>query len=504
MLGEHTSRERAGTTSSGNVLQPGTFWSLIEKLLLRSSEEAHAHRQQDLAVSALCRGHALPRLPRQLRATKQEDAKVEGLKSNSRFVYRESLNRGNSKMIGKSSLAKESYCNDDEKSNRTAGASTQTPALQNATKAKSECFANNLDVVYVNDAKIPPSERLWRYAMKHSREKPDPNAETPRNNFLPTARSNEAIYYALKNRLDEALSEQNKKSITPKKKFAKSRKTCQKNLYNSAVKNDKKSVRVKQSNTKFGSLLQEGKEHRLNQIETSRVQGVNKTIPKILSSQSNEDPPSKHDQIESSRALYDCILKKRLSCGNQLETLNKEILYKKHNPRAIMNRETTRKYAELKNDYLNLCYQECNLRHQIAILHAEIYMMQNRGFHKIPASIKTINLDPNSAIKPDRNSCELDSQSKSNDSPNILLFPCLKAPKPLQVYSQKQLDVKSKENSLTGTKKNDNNLVQQTSPSSEQSNTPLPYIMDGFHAHRACSIYSLSPRVAPPPKRYYY
>ncbi|XP_052269540.1 uncharacterized protein LOC127870970 [Dreissena polymorpha] len=198
--------------------------------------------------------------------------------------------------------------------------------------------------------------------------------------------------------------------------------------------------------------------------------------------------------FEEKKSMYDSVLKKRLNCGSRLETLSKEI--GKKNPRTTLSRETTMKYAELKTEYLKFCYQEAALRHQIAILQAEIYMMQNKGFHKRPATIKTITLDSKSTNLPVRQ--EMTSEvSRDTEFDHVPLLPRLKPPKPLLLLPSPNSD-KTPEKTKP---KRESRRIGSLSSSEADVMLLLPSLTGTPALRGICSVYNLTTELEPPLKK---
>jgi len=63
----------SGGSSDGSAdpdMEPDTFWALIENLLLHTVQDEARRKRHNAALSALCRGYALPRRPREPSAKK--------------------------------------------------------------------------------------------------------------------------------------------------------------------------------------------------------------------------------------------------------------------------------------------------------------------------------------------------------------------------------------------------------------------------------------------------
>jgi len=53
-----------------------------------------------------------------------------------------------------------------------------------------------------------------------------------------------------------------------------------------------------------------------------------------------------------------------------------------------------KQYAILKEEYYRICQHEASLRNQMALLGAEIILMQTKAYHRCPADVRKINIDP--------------------------------------------------------------------------------------------------------------
>lgn len=209
-------------------------------------------------------------------------------------------------------------------------------------------------------------------------------------------------------------------------------------------------------------------------------------------------------EIEAKKTIYDSVNKKRLACGNHLCAINNEIICNRYYPRSILSRETAQKYNELKTDYLKLCFQESSIRQQIAILEAELDMMQNKAFYKRPADVKTVTLCSN-PIKPSHR-----SDAPKNKDKNAALFPGIKAPKHVAVPQNNTFRENYRE-SFDGKTKNHrwqkaehkSSQVGMGKIRSGKSETWFPNITEnvGLRSCSVCSLYSMTSPLKVPVKR---
>ncbi|KAL4234509.1 Coactosin-like protein [Mactra antiquata] len=490
--------EKSRDSSGERSLEPDTFWELVEKLLLRSSRDERIRQGHNLSLSALCRGYAVSTVPRDRKQSNAKDVKAH--------AHSKKLKTGSDSVISKKKIKLKTNKSQNEA----------------AKKAASECSLKDHDVVYLKDTDIPASERLWRFAIKNRKKKEgqetSPATKPERIHVIPSARSNEAIYEGLKHRLEEArkTAQENvdtdvAKKVSTKPKRRKKRQRSTSHLCDSQKKEELKvtpkktktisSANVKDekrliSNSRASKMSSKGTISAKSSFNGASSDSVN--LLKESSENSNAQVRSvTPEQVEAKKNLYDSVLRKRLHCGSQLETLNKEIVNKKVNPRLVLSRETTRKYAELKTEYLKLCYQESSLRHQIAILQAEIYMMQNKNFHKQPAALKTITLNSDTAKIPRSLSAvvEREVSDDSTHGDDVLLFPRLKAPRPLIVPLNKQAGEKKNEAKDEKQAKRNNAMNDGIKVMNGEMINKFPSI-EGIPTQSVCSLYSLTTSLA--------
>lgn len=479
-------------------LEPDTFWELVEKLLLRSSRDERLRHGHNLSLATMCRGYAISKVTRD---RKQTSTQIKDAQTSLSAKSHKKLKTQSTDILSE----KKPKAKVHAVQNKTAGGT------------KSECNLKDHDVVYVKDTEIPASERLWRFAIKNRKQKEggeksiNLKSGVPRN--FPSARSNKAIFEGLRQRLEEAKKAELEQKEADKKQESKlkqkRRKKRQKAVSHSCDATNKNGATVttrKHCSKSVTNTSEENSKHQKpSSRQTSSTQSVASSSSHVSSASeqtvtSSDDSQNTNaqvrsvtpEQMEAKKYLYDNVLKKRLHCGNQLETLNKEIINKKVNPRLVLSRETTRKYAELKTEYLKLCYQESSLRHQIVMLQAEIYMMQNKNFHKRPAAIKTITLNSETAKVPQHLSMaqekEKDNSRLTQSSEDVLLFPRLKAPRPLITAMPKNGSEKKNE---VKDDKSANKCLATNLDETEQ----LPSL-EVLRPRGVCSLYSLTTSLA--------
>jgi hypothetical protein len=349
---------------------------------------------------------------------------------------------------------------------------------------------------------------------------------------MPRVQSNEAIYEGLQRRIEEAKEDKNEE-IPDNKSKAKQKQESHKpdevhkhrcesvtNNYN-PIKNKPKSKRSKsrkKSTTKNPkSVLPHQKasaDQNCHDLDPTPVQNLIKSsetdasdvqeqnlVKTVESERSNISP----EHFKAKKSLYDSVLRKRLSCGCQLEVLNREIINNRLYPRMLLSRETTKKYAALKKEYLNLCYQESSLRSQIAMLQTEIYMIHNKDLHKRQAVIKTITLDSKSAHVPQiDSSSNAHSPETDSDNKNALLFPRLKPPKPLSIAQQRPF-CHNNDRTMPAKKfvhnKDSPQPKRNATPRDKRASTSFPSIEKNMSPKGICSLYSLTTSLRSPRKR---
>ena len=482
---------------SDTLITPDAFWKLIEKLLLHSTSDESARARHNLSLSALCKGQALPPLPRQHtnKSQKSEYRKKSNLNDEEKngTAYPDNCKRDSrsvvvsplkNDLVQKTKETRNEELEEKPKTVEDKNRNGETDC-QNLSKTKSECSLRDLRKQLIKDKNVPASERLWRYAMRNKKvtsEKVIKEAES-----TPSARSNEAIFKGLQTRLNEAEKEMNAKEKTKVK--------CK------PIKTAQKVQEMRQNRLKSQAWLDEIRKSGHRNETTSSVTpslftksncSENAEVMKPAEKFRNDDtlelkswPILKQQNVEERKALYDGLMKKRFTCGCQLESLNKELMGK-GNPRSVLNSDVAKKYSKLKSEYLKLCYQESNLRHQIALLHSEIYMMQTKAYHKVPAAVKTITLESKTKPMVAKSSVSYVEHNPrpTGDAP---YFPPLKPPRPL-FQSRSVPDRCFTER------------VDKPEPKlfPDQS---LPELPDRKLSQTSvCSFYSLSPMVTPPPK----
>ena len=578
-------------SSTEPEIDTDTFWELIEKLLLHSSTDERTRIRHNLSLSALCKSQALPPLPRpkrpevhvkkSYRRLKHIEQKEENKNEVPNSVKRNAKSENITKLVEKAidkvndyegkyeiSEIRNEIQNIERAINKTNDNDTkfeisdlrnemqniekykvgleelrrQSPDNATPYTTKSECSLNDLRVQLVKDANAPPSERLWRFAMRNKKRTDDNNAM--RASPISKARSNEAIYRGLKERLDEIEREakgREEKIINTTE--GTNREPCAHEKKPKERRNKIKlqPVSVKQSQPKrhnCPAVKEKGGQHvpyrqtpsmmslrsqnvkskpRTPIIKLSRTPFGATEVPEItaLPVPKQTQPLTKQD-FDERRALYDSILKKRLRCGCKLESLNNEMLNRNYS-RSVLNGETTKKYVALKSEYLSLCHKESQLKHQIALLNAEIYMMQNKGYHKTPAAVKTITLDSKTPLYPESESCLSDRfPLPPVDAP---FFPPLKPRRPhlqtrpsqermIERYNSrfeqtKQRLCNDREYKLSSMSQTSNDSLARLSDLSEiedqRSFERFQDIIDDRVMHASvCSTYSLDSTVAPP------
>ncbi|XP_052778444.1 uncharacterized protein LOC128215874 [Mya arenaria] len=454
-----------GGGGAGSLIEPDTFWDLIDNLLLYSTRDETRRRRHNVALSALCRGYALPQVHRAqqqigpvktIPATEPERSE-SGITNFKPFISKRATSHFRKTKKNKHKYTESEQCSlkdttDEGKEQSTDEGKEQSTdegkeqsidkakqTVDDTPKSQSECNVKDLDVVFVKNINIPASERLWRFAIRNRKKQENmaatiEEAEECANKPLkiPNARSNEAIFQGLQKRLKAAKRDENaandkhaKKSKGSKKKHkhvkrhkcrksadARSRRQQFEPKLSPLVKKVHSEPAASKKNTsnkiKITSVLQQKVDQSFNRNDHSKEQVSSLLVTREMDNgdsgftiNSTSDTASRllpTEAYDAKKAQYDSVLRKRLNCGSQLDTLNHEIVNKRLNPRTTLNRETTRKYAELKTEYLRFCYQESALRQQIAIIQAEIYMMQNKRFHKKAISVKTMTLDPTTAF----------------------------------------------------------------------------------------------------------
>ena len=495
--------------TSNDVIEPDTFWQLIEKLLLHSSSDDRARARHNLSLSALCKGQALPPLPR--KNTSKEQNSVNSRKPRRNEKVTNAVACPNSSRRDASSLVtvptkrtnvtknkkpekiSESKEENDIKNDKDK--SLKQSENVNPMKTRSVCSLGDLQTQLVKDNNVPASQRLWRYAM---RKKPKPtNASVQEDNVIHKVRSNETIYQCLKARLNDA----EKETIAIEKKQTQSKpvNAAQKfppirhnglTAHNGSTGNRP----ACQSKATNGSLSSASNKTNKSANAEPKHPAEEMTINDIL--QLKPWPVIKQD-VEERKALYDNLMKKRFTCGCQLESMSKELMGK-GNPRSVLNSDTAKKYNELKSDYLKLCYQESNLRHQIALLHAEIYMMQNKSYHKVPAAVKTITLDSKTTpLHSKSDVCYVEHYPQPPDDGPF--FPPLKPPRPLlSIRTERERGnvkraEKKKQKACSEAK-----AVELTQDVLEDD--VEEFLPEQLSQTSVCSLYSLSPMMTPPLK----
>ena len=532
-------------------IDTGTFWEVIEKLLLHSSSNERTRVWHNLSLSALCKSQALPPLPRPKRSeVKRTYRKLKQIeKDTNKVVVPNSVKRSakiattlNSSLL---TLDKdnENELIDDvlEIRNEIQNADQQkieaskedvlkrySPDSKPPFTTKSECCLNDLRIHLVKDANAPVSERLWRFAMRNKKRTEGNNAM--RASPISKARSNEAIYRGLQERLNEFERGASKREeiiidtaegttkdpeVAPKKIKENRSRAKLPNVKHTYPKrhscpnrthHDEKHIQYRQTPSMLSLRCQNTNPTyapRSSRFKSPHSPFSQQEVPEITSF-----PLLKRQDFDERRALYDSVLKKRLRCGCKLESLNKEIV-SKGNSRSILNGETTKMYNELKSEYLKLCHEESQLKHHIALLNAEIYMMQNKGYHKKPATVKTITLDSKIPLHPESNVCFKDCYPLPPvDAP---FFPPLKAPRPLlqprasqeklaeRFEPKKQRLVQDKEEKLSSLPE----ILTGKVNSLPEIDSQLSFsdLGDDKVGHASvCSVYSLDAAINPPPK----
>jgi len=263
-------------------------------------------------------------------------------------------------------------------------ASNTKDALAKAPKSKSECSVKDHEVVFVKSSvssEIPACQRLWRFAIKNRKkqESQTPQPEGPSKPIVvPNARSNEAIFEGLKQRLANAKMEENvtqeRSQQTDKKKLKalKPRKTRRKSVQEKCKRS--KTFQPKPSPLVKGAVSDQTVGKSAPSTEVKRQSSLPNTtivstydchdasqeqIKKLIASSESLDlgrvctempvfktetyeakrtkntdvgqvhtgtPALMAETYEAKRTKYDNLLRRRLNCGSQLETLNKEIV----------------------------------------------------------------------------------------------------------------------------------------------------------------------------------
>lgn len=494
-----TERPEVPVEPQKEMLEPDTFWELIEKLLLHSSRDEQKRIRHNTSLSALCRGYALPRLPRDKKTPQTEMPKY--LKSNK---VRDNLSATKTKTDSSSKKT------DDNPKPRTR---LNPDHDSNAQPSKSECKISDLDIIFLSDPDVPKSEQLWRFALRNRKQREN---DTYKNDLIPvpSARSNEAIYEGLRKRLEDAKKEKDEKHTDTKpSKTKQKRKTrsIKKNQCKDKMKKGQISVEIKQVKNRSNSFsngsvspagVAESPMVGQNANSSDLVHDLRRTpVHNLINTSENTHSHPTAEHFESKKSLYDSVLKKRLNCGNQLERFNRDIVCKNMNPRTVLGRDTTRKYMELKMDYLNLCCQESSLRHQIAMLQAEIFMMQHKGFHKRPVTVKTITLDSNSAHVPPKAEKSYTENNRSNKE-KVLLFPRLKPSRPRKIPQQRSFEQFCESMmKKSGIQRETSCRSQRTDSSDKCSSTGLTCIDKDMPLKGVCSAYSLTTPMTSPPRR---
>ena len=538
-------------SSTDSGIDTDTFWELIEKLLLHSSSDERTRIRHNLSLSALCKSQALPPLPRpkrqevkktyrklkQIEKEKSKDEVPNSVKRNAKQatltkLVEEAINKVNDHEAKfEISEIRNEIQNVERQKFELEELRRQSPVNLTPYTTKSECCLNDLRVQLVKDANAPASERLWRFAMRNKKRTEDNNAM--RTSPIAKARSNEAIYRGLRERLDEVEREANNKKETvidtaedankdtevPKKKLKEKRSRTKlqpvkqgppkRHQCPSVNRQDEKQAQYRRTPSML-SLRNQNAKPRSPSIKAPRTLFGPQEVPEITTISL-----TKQQDFDERRALYDSVLRKRLRCGCKLESLNKELV-SRGNSRSVLTGETTKKYIALKSEYLNLCHKESQLKHQIAILNAEIYMMQNKGYHKTPATVKTITLDSKTPLHPESDSCLSDYfPLPPLDAP---FFPPLKPRRPLLATrsSQEKLSERhdprseqtkqrlchDREYKLSSLSEISTDRESRISAiDSQRSVESFPELGEDRVGHASvCSIYSLDAAINPPPQ----
>ena len=534
-MSDLTSKDKV---TSDDVMDPDTFWDLIQKLLLHSSSDERARTRHNLSLSVLCKSQALPPLPRPIKTVvrkeygkkikKNEESRnptakpnsisrssklgatgkansempnrtnktetkpeVENINEEQVLIQKQTPNKINSYRKENEDVSKDKTeifdkmksCREVEKklTGKVELASrTPTPESPELVQTRSECSLNDLRVQLIRDTNVPASERLWRFAM-HNKKRTD-DKDIRGIGPMPKTRSNEAIYKGLQERIkeaerDAALTEEPPAKIKEAKASPKLEKEHPKPPKRHTCRSEQREIiPALYSNTVSSPLKRRAQSKKT-------LDPINKDVKEAKSF-----AISKQQEFDERKTVYDNLIKKRLNCGSQLESLNVEVVGN-GNPRSVLNSETKKRYNELKAEYLNLCYKESRLRHQIAMLHAEVYMMQNKGYHKTPAAVKTITLDPKTTPMEPNSGIYLKDQwpTPPDDAP---FYPPLKPPRPLLQTRAGQEKIAER----FDPKK------QIICPEKEEREPLLQMPHENPSAASICSVYSITPGMTPPPQ----
>ena len=469
-------------------LSSDTFWDLIDKLLLKSTCDEKRRQRHNAALSAVCRGRAVTCEPRKSTQNNARSSKPSNLcdrtSDATQWVTEEGLS---------SWPSIENAGDDDHKDDGKDGVKGDDGSdLKEVARAQSDSLVSDSSLVYIKDESAAPvCERLWRFAIRNRKQLEDTDACVMRGEgddgdspqFV-NAQNNEETFRRLQQQLDEAkaiLEEdaetdrhsessnvpsesthdiQQASSDTGSAESSESTETIllpKRHRHRDVRKGDRGfNKSFTRSNMQRMARGRKKSTSGVDSAASSAYVGpkssVTSTISEIESDikpdtgghgscdtklqnliDSSEDLRSgivaTHMKFNTKKTQYDKILRSRLSCGNRLETLSKTLVNRDLNPRTTLSRDTMRTYSELKAQYLKLTFQEASLRHQIAILQAEIYTMQNKAYHKQPATVKTITLDPTfTKLASDPNNVAME---------NVMLFPRLRTPRRL-IFPHKQ------------------------------------------------------------------